>query len=282
MTTQRLVLLHGFTQTGTVWDPMIDRLRRNQAPWSDYRTPDAPGHGDATDSRLDLVASATSLAQRFGAATYLGYSMGGRQALHLAVTRPDVVRELVLISTSAGIADEAARTQRRIADDELADRIERIGVDAFLEEWLARPMFRSLDPASAQLEARRANTAAGLASSLRICGAGAQASLWERLVEVTVPTLVIAGERDPAYVQIARELCARLPHGDLVVIEDAGHAVPFERLEPTVDAVLQWSRRSEHTDDDPDSVHDLHPPGRAENGDQLPVGGTAENPPRRA
>lgn len=281
MTASRLVMLHGFTQTGAVWNPIIARLRELGAPWSEYRTPDAPGHGEAASSRLDLIANATTLARRFGPATYLGYSMGGRQALHLAVTEPEAVQGLILISSTAGLRDEAARAERRRADAELALRIEQIGIEAFLDEWLARPMFAGLDSSSALLDIRRANTAQGLASSLRLAGTGTQEPLWDRLHTVRAPTLVIAGALDTAYAAIAAELCRHLPHAELVIIEGAGHAVPFECPEPTVAAILDWSRRYDGADHDPGAVQHLHPSGGAEDRNQGPVAGTGENGTQR-
>src|SRR5690606_19116726 len=119
---------------------------------------------------------------------------------------PDAVRGLVLVSATGGIDDDAERTARRRSDDALADRIEAIGVDAFLDEWLAQPLFATLDEAAAGREERRANTAAGLASSLRLAGSGTQMPLWDRLRTLDVPTLVVAGALDPKFVALGERL----------------------------------------------------------------------------
>ena len=118
-----------------------------------------------------------------GPATYVGYSMGGRLCLHLALARPETVERLVLVSATAGIEDDDERATRRAADDALATSLERDGVDAFLDGWLAQPMFATLaDPG---LDDRRRNVAAGLASSLRLAGTGTQQPLWDRLASLT-------------------------------------------------------------------------------------------------
>ena len=140
---------------------------------------DAPGHGGSADVRADLVAGAALLGATGGRATYVGYSMGGRLCLHLAVARPDLVERLVLVSATAGIDDPIERAERRAADEALAASIERDGVDAFLARWVAQPLFAGLaDPG---LDDRRRNTVAGLASSLRLAGTGTQEPLWDRL-----------------------------------------------------------------------------------------------------
>ena len=87
-------------------------------------------------------------------------------------------------------------TARRAADDALAERIHAEGTEAFLDFWLAQPLFGTLPPDSAGREARLANTPDGLASSLRLAGTGSQEPLWDRLAQLTkrsLPVLLIAG-----------------------------------------------------------------------------------------
>ena len=162
----RLVFVHGFTQTRRSWGHVIDAF----ADRFETVAVDAPGHGESGDLRLDLPDAADALGRLAGTATYVGYSMGGRLALHLAVSSPAVVERLVLVSSTAGIVDPAARADRRAADETRAAEIERDGVDSFLDRWLALPLFAGLPRGSAGLDERRTNTADGLASSLRLAG----------------------------------------------------------------------------------------------------------------
>src|SRR5262249_56537802 len=90
---------------------------------------------------LDFVATASAIGEVGGRATYVGYSMGGRLCLQLALDRAELVDRLVLVSASPGIRGEVERAARREADERQAQEIERDGVDAFLERWLAQPMF---------------------------------------------------------------------------------------------------------------------------------------------
>jgi len=140
MSERRVVLVHGFTQTGVSWAPVSALMSASVV------TPDVP-------QGTDFTAVARALDE--GAATYVGYSQGGRLCLQLALDRPEVVHELVLVSASPGIADDAERAARRDADERLAQEIERDGVDAFLAHWLAQPLFASLPPARAGLVDRR-------------------------------------------------------------------------------------------------------------------------------
>jgi 2-succinyl-6-hydroxy-2,4-cyclohexadiene-1-carboxylate synthase len=222
----RVVLAHGFTQTLSSWAPLAGRLRRR---WQLVRV-DLPGHGGSGALRADLPAAAALLGGAGGPAAYAGYSMGGRVCLRLALDRPDLVRALVLIGASQGIADPGGRAARREADEALAGRVERDGVAAFLDGWLAGPLFAALPEAAAGREERLANTAEGLAYALRRLGTGAQEPLWDRLGDLRPPVLLVAGERDRKFAGIAREMGAAIGPGATVeLVQGAGHAVHLER-----------------------------------------------------
>jgi 2-succinyl-6-hydroxy-2,4-cyclohexadiene-1-carboxylate synthase len=179
--------------------------------------------------RADLRRTADLLASTTGEATYVGYSLGGRVCLHLALMYPHVVDRLVLLGATPGIVDDDERALRRASDEHLAQRLNEIGVDAFLDEWSTQPLFHGLELDEAERADRRRNTATGLADSLRLSGAGTQVSLWERLVELNMPVLAMAGELDHKYVPIAERIAASVPTGTFGVIHDAGHAAHLQQ-----------------------------------------------------
>jgi 2-succinyl-6-hydroxy-2,4-cyclohexadiene-1-carboxylate synthase len=277
-----LVMLHGYTQIGASWAPVVEALDGRFS----FILPDAPGHGRSSSVKADLWQTADLLAALTaggstapGPAVWVGYSMGGRTALHLALAHPQRVARLVLISTSAGIDDPAKRAARQASDEVLAQRIEREGVEEFLDWWLAQPLFATLSPGYAGLEDRLTNTPAGLASSLRLAGAGAQEPLWGRLGELGqrgTPVLLLAGELDHDYVHHAERMAALIgPTAHVEVVPGAGHACPLERPEqvaasiarfcqpafgpvPGAPAVLQGQ-----ADGEEDTEHQLRPSGSA-------------------
>ena len=237
----RVVLLHGFTQTGRCWGPFGELLNR----FHEVSAIDLPGHGSRTEVRTDLPGTAELLAPECEGATVIGYSLGGRVALHIALTTP--IARLVLISSTGGLDDAEERAARRTADERLADRVEQIGVDAFLDEWLAQPLFASLDARAACLDERRTNTAAGLASSLRLCGTGTQRPLWGELASIAAPSLVITGSLDDKFDALGARLVESIgPSASHVVIDDAGHSAQLERPDATADAVLEWIAATTH------------------------------------
>lgn len=237
---RRMVLAHGFTQTARSWG-RVERLLTERLPLLDTLAVDLPGHGDsAAPAGSDLWASATALVDDGGTATYVGYSMGGRVAIHAALAHPDRVESLVLIGATAGIDDPRERAARRTADEALADHIEDVGADVFIDEWLTNALFAGLDDESAGRADRLRNTAAGLAASLRATGTGTQTPLWERLGEIAVPVLVLVGADDTKFTLLGERLVAGLPDATLQVIPGAGHSVHLEAPAATADAIARW------------------------------------------
>jgi 2-succinyl-6-hydroxy-2,4-cyclohexadiene-1-carboxylate synthase len=223
---EALVLLHGFAGTHRTWDGVLARLEPET-----YRplALDLRGHGAARDARpitFDAVV-ADVLAAAPGRFTLIGYSMGARLALHVALAAPQRLERLVLVSGTAGLEDPAQRAARRERDEALAARIERDTIEAFATAWRAQPLFAG-DPPEVAALARGdylRNDPRALAAALRGIGTGVMAPLWDRLPELAMPARVVVGERDTRYVALGERLCAKLAAAELVVVPGAGHAV---------------------------------------------------------
>ncbi|MDQ6928795.1 MAG: alpha/beta fold hydrolase [Actinomycetota bacterium] len=221
---QRVVLVHGFTGTPEGWDGVASHLAAD----FEVAPVDLPGHGGSTGTRLGFEEAAAAIGDAGGEAAYVGYSMGGRLCLRLAVDRPDLVSALVLIGASPGLASAEDRAARREADERLAATIERDGTEKFLERWLAHPLFATLDPSADELARRGQNPPEGLASALRLLGPGLQESLWGHLGELRTPVLLVVGERDKKFLAISHRMLDEGLRARLAVVPDVGHAVHLE------------------------------------------------------
>src|SRR5262249_49400245 len=131
------------------------------------------------------------------------------------------------------------RAKRKLADDELADRIEQIGVDQFAQEWGAQPLFNGQPErvAAAAYADRLRNTPRGLANALRGLGTGVMEPLWDKLPELTIPVTLITVERDEKFRAIAEQMRARLPNAHHVVIPGTGHAAQLEAPDAVAEAI---------------------------------------------
>lgn len=244
------LLLHGFTGSAASWQPHMLRFGARRR----VIAPDLIGHGhtaapaDPDRYRMDhCVADLLGLLDALDVeqTDVLGYSMGGRVALHLAAAAPQRVRRLVLESASPGLADPAERALRRQDDADLAAALEREGIVAFVDRWERMPLFASQAnlPASvqSQLRAQRLkNCPTGLANSLRGMGAGQQEPLWEWLATIPMPTLLLVGELDQKYCAIARRMVTLLPQARVVVVPDAGHTIHLEQPDSFAHTVLEF------------------------------------------
>ena len=223
-----LVLLHGFTHTGASWGAVTAGLGETYRPLA----PDLRGHGSASEcTPVDLehvIGDIDALAP--GPFALVGYSMGGRIALHVALALGPRVQRLILIGASPGIADSAERAQRREADQRLSDQLEASTIEEFAERWAQTPVLSGQPAAvAAAVHADRLrSTPLGLARALRGLGTGALPSLWGRLGEIAAPTTLVAGERDRKFTQVALEMGAEVRAAEVVMVPGAGHAAHLE------------------------------------------------------
>jgi len=197
---------------------------------------DAPGHGLRPDGKRSLPDCADDIASQMTPGILVGYSMGARMALHVALQHPSVVSHLVLISGTPGLKTEKERSDRRTSDNTLADHLEDIGVERFIDEWLALPIFAGLTDQTNQRTDRLRNTAAGLADSLRYAGSGTQESLWGQLAHLQMPVHLVVGEADTKFCDIARDMTPFIANVQLTVVPHVGHTVHLEN--PLVTARL--------------------------------------------
>lgn len=228
MASPALVFLHGFTHTGASWGPVRAALGERYRAWA----PDIRGHGQASDlTPVDLAHVIADVSNRApDPFTLVGYSMGGRIALHVALALGPRVNRLVLIGASPGIADPAERRARRVADEQLASRIERMDIERFAEEWARTPVLAGLPlHVAREVHADRLRSRpAGLARALRGLGTGQLPSLWPRLGELAVPVTLVAGERDQKFSLLARRMAAEISLARVEIFPSVGHAVHLE------------------------------------------------------
>ncbi len=235
---ESVLVLHGFTGGAESMSCVSDPLSRERC----VARLELVGHGesDAPESlaRYSMAACADQIVEAaraldLGRPHLVGYSMGARAALAAGLAHPDSFSSLVLVGATAGIADPTLRAERIALDEELADRIEREGIEAFVDHWMALPIFASQARLGADALARaRAlrlrNRPKGLARSLRGMGAGAQEPLHERLGRFQRPILLVVGQQDDKFRSIAASLEPAMADARIEIVENVGHAAHLE------------------------------------------------------
>lgn len=226
---ETIVLLHGFSGTSRAWDGVVEYLDPER-----YRplALDLPGHGNEATHPLPITFAdcvERILEQAPEHFALCGYSLGGRVALHVALAAPERISRLTIVSASPGIEDASERAARRRADRKLADELERIPFEDFIERWRTQPLFAADPPGVGELARadQRRNSPWALAEVLRGLSVGEMGSLWGRLGELDMPVSVIVGDRDEKFLAIGRRLAEQVPRGSLAVLE-GGHGLPLE------------------------------------------------------
>ena len=200
---------------------------------------DLPGHGTRS---MDSDATFESVAEEVYAHIdslglerphLMGYSMGGRVALHLAVQHPGQFASLILESASPGILNDMERKLRREVDDARAETIRSIPLRHFLEDWYRQPLFSSLsnrpDLLLDLVDAKEGGNPEWLALAVSAMSPGRQPSLWEVLPNLDLPAFLIAGELDSKYTKLALAMDEKLPRSELRLVDGAGHCVHAEQ-----------------------------------------------------
>ncbi|MCA1032495.1 2-succinyl-6-hydroxy-2,4-cyclohexadiene-1-carboxylate synthase [Bacillus timonensis] len=235
------VMLHGFTSSIETWSELLPQWQKK----FQCILIDVIGHGN-TDSPLELEKYSIEVViediyqilkkLQVRKANFLGYSMGGRIALGFAVRYPDSVNKLILESSSPGLMTEEDRLTRRMADQKLAAFIEEEGIEKFVDYWEKIPLFHSqqnltMKKRLAVREERLKNNPLGLGNSLRGMGTGSQPSYWDALRTLPIETLLICGEYDKKFCDIANLMHQRLKRGKVIKINGVGHAIHVEQTQ---------------------------------------------------
>ena len=240
LTPPPILFLHGFTGRGDLLGDLAAAFpnRRRLAP-------DLIGHGQSSspaevehyrmDACIDQLLAALD-ALGVPRCDVFGYSMGARVGLSLACAEPSRVRNLALVGGTPGLAAAAERRARVEADATLATSIESEGIEAFVDRWMAQPLFASqvrlgAEALRTQRKLRLDNDPVGLANSLRGMGTGSMPALHEELPVLGIPTWWIHGSEDPKFAAIAAEAAALMPNAQVVTVADAGHAAHLENRE---------------------------------------------------
>jgi 2-succinyl-6-hydroxy-2,4-cyclohexadiene-1-carboxylate synthase len=247
---ESVVLLHGFSGTHRAWDGVVALLEPER-----YRplALDLPGHGELADAERPITfdGCVASVLERSPERFVLGgYSMGARIALHLALAAPERVARLVLIGVSPGIEDEQARASRRASDRGIAEDLESVPFEDFIERWRAQPLFAG-EPADVSALARadqRRNRPDALAAVLRDIGTGEMQPLWHRLGELRMPITVVVGDRDLKFHESGRRMVELLPRAQLLVVP-GGHGLPLENPAAVAAALADDPKDSAPADD---------------------------------
>ena len=175
-----------------------------------------------------LNADASGEVFRGSGRALLGYSMGGRMALHALLENDHPWQAAVIVSVNPGLENETERANRRATDAEWATRALTGNWQQFHDAWNAQPVLGNAAIRDPQASGRLMQRRREVARSFVDWSLGVQEPLWKRLREISVPVLWVAGENDPKFLALAERAVAEIPGARLAVAPGAAHRVPWE------------------------------------------------------
>lgn len=241
-----LLCLHGFTGSPKSWDFLCDSVETRFVPALVGHAGSAAGDDVTSFEReVDRLAALT---EGRGALHVVGYSLGARLGLGLAVRHPARVARLTLVSAHPGLDSDAERAGRRSSDAAWCELLRAQGLAAFVTAWEAQPLWATQMrlPAAARAQKRSersSHTARGLCRSLEATGLAQMPNFRPGLAEIRAPTDVIAGALDQKFSDLARILAGSLTRARLSIVPDAGHDLLLERP----DFITEVIRRGDQT-----------------------------------
>lgn len=249
-----LVLLHGFLGSNKQFRHLLPRLKTFCNPVGI----DLMGHGETKGSELHYQFSSDEqvaqlyqlLSTLFEAPFYLhGYSMGGRLALQFALNHQDMLKGLLLESTTFGIEDEQERQVRQSLDAERADAISN-NFHQFLDEWEQLPLFNQGEESSSSTSAairqiQESQNPLWMANSLLGFGTGSMPCVKNKLERLNIPVLLMAGQQDQKFVRIANQMKKLISSAHLTIINQAGHRTHIEAPEGFTEAAENFITKQE-------------------------------------
>ncbi|MFD2307451.1 2-succinyl-6-hydroxy-2,4-cyclohexadiene-1-carboxylate synthase [Enterococcus termitis] len=252
-----LVCFHGFTGSSQTFVPVFQHKNDHNILLIDLI-----GHGQ-TDCYVhpyryqleSLCRDIALLTETLGISRFslLGYSMGARAALGFCCLFPNKVQKLILESGSPGLKSPLERAKRQLSDERLAAKTLTSSIEAFVTKWEALPLFNTQNslPKNVQMvvrEERLSQQPFGLACSLWFMGTGAQKNFWPELTHITIPVLLIVGELDTKFQQIADQMKQRQVTFSIKTVSDAGHCVHLEKPQQFEKIVYDFLKGGSNSD----------------------------------
>ena len=213
---------------------------------------DLPGHGksevDEYENSFSIENAARYISEflennNIESCHLLGYSMGGRLAIYLAINYPNFFNKIIFESAQPGISDSIERLNRKNHDYKHSQKLEIMNLSEFLKVWYNQPIFETLKQHKRfanLLNSRLNNDPKKLSKSLIEMGAGTQPSLWNELYRIKNPCLLIAGEFDIKYQKLFSKIHKEIFSSKFIILKNCGHNTHFENPDEFIKVVKKF------------------------------------------
>ncbi|HAY37734.1 MAG: 2-succinyl-6-hydroxy-2,4-cyclohexadiene-1-carboxylate synthase [Rhodothermales bacterium] len=230
------VFLHGFMGSSKDWAFLSDQLSCT------VLAIDLPGHGqsEALEDVHWIAATADQIAHQLQVrgiekCHLIGYSLGGRIAMQLAIRYPNLFDRIVLESCHPGLDNQAERVRRKKRDKRWSKRF-RTDWPQVLEDWYEQDVFASVADPSHLIQERLKNDPIALEKAMMGFSLSGQDSCWNQ----THSILYLCGEFDPKYGDVGRRLSNKNASVRHQTVSHCGHNVHLESAETYLELLTSF------------------------------------------
>ena len=236
----KIFCIHGNFQTAKVWQPLEERMKAGfsdlEMITEDLCAKQFQSFDDWTEDFCGRVEAQANGEKSF----LLGYSLGGRLALHACLSRPDLWKSAIVVGADPGLESEEEKKVQLHRDRKWAERLKREPLEKLVNEWDAQSVFCGIgNQAPRNLGEMNPDR---LSQQFEVFSKGIQQNLAPKLAELKrPPVLFVSGEKDHKYQGIGEKLAKSSSVFRAEVIADAGHRVPWENPESFVQVLIDFA-----------------------------------------
>lgn len=236
----KLFCIHGNFQTPSVWKPLGENLKDRNVNLDAIPVNLENYSFDGFDRWVEDFCEAVEIQLGQKKSLILGYSLGGRLALHACLSRPDLWRGAIIVGADPGLESEEEKRLQLDIDLKWAERLKREPLEKLAEEWDAQPVFCGFENAAPrnfdELDAAK------LGKKFEVFSKGLQENLAPKLAKLQKPPILfLSGEMDQKYQVIGEELAKSSSVVKAQVVPDVGHRVPWENPESFVQVLIDFA-----------------------------------------
>ncbi len=236
----KIFCIHGNFQTAKVWQTLEERMKARFSDLEMITEELCAKQFQSFDDWTEDFCGRVEVQANGEKSILLGYSLGGRLALHACLSRPDLWKSAIVVGADPGLESEEEKKLQLDRDQNWAERLKREPLEKLVDEWDAQSVFCGIENQTprnlGEMDPDR------LSQQFEVFSKGIQQNLVSKLAELKRPPLLfVSGEKDHKYQGIGEKLAKSSTAIYAQVIADAGHRVPWENPKSFVQVLIDFA-----------------------------------------
>lgn len=228
---QSLYALHGFLGAPADWDALARTCSMLKLYATELRCAEQNSFDQWAQDFNHHAAQDPSLK------ILLGYSLGGRLAMHALLNAPHLWKAAIIVSANPGLKCTQMKAKRAASDAVWAKRFENEPWEQLMTQWNSQGVLSTSLPL---IRNEKDYSRLELSRQLKNWSLGMQDNLAEKLAQLQIPILWMAGENDPSYASIAKDLHFAHKSSKIWIAPNSGHRIPWDKPDAFYKQTVQF------------------------------------------